>query len=192
MGAMNPVARFFINLGNAGRSRRILASIEPTLVLPPSPSLLELGAGRGGLSALLYEKYRPRRLVVSDFDPHQLAEAQRYLSHRLCPLPPSVEFLPVDARALPFEDATFDCVTAMLMLHHVEAHHGDYRERPVALREIRRVLAPGGLLVYADFSRTADLHQTLSELGFTTVFERRRWPRLELAIYRSPGASPTP
>ena len=92
----------------------------------------------------------------------------------------------MDAKQIPYEPASFDCVFAMGMLHHVEAHHFDYVERPTALREIRRVLSPGGVLVYWEFSRTADMRKTLAELGFGSVFERRGWRGRELAIVRSP------
>ena len=76
MAEMNWFSRWLVNSGNARRSARTLATIGPHLPLPPSSRILELGAGRGGLSYLLYEKYRPGRLVVSDFDPNQLETAR--------------------------------------------------------------------------------------------------------------------
>jgi ubiquinone/menaquinone biosynthesis C-methylase UbiE len=187
MSEMNRVARFFVNLSSARRAARLLRSLGDGLRLPPSGRILELGAGRGGLSALLQERYRPSRLVVTDVDPHQLDEARSYLARRLGTVPSTVEVREVDAMAMPFEDRSFDCVFAILMLHHVEERHMEYRRRPVALREIQRVLVPGGLLVYADFSRTEELRRTLGELGFTGVFLKRRWPHRELAVFRAPG-----
>jgi len=188
MAEMNPVARFFVNLGNARRSARLLRTLDPLGIVPPSSRLLELGAGRGGLSARLAERYRPARLVVTDFDPHQLEAARRTLTRRLGTVPATVELRQVDATQLPFEDRSFDVVFAILMLHHVEAHHDEYRQRPVALREIRRVLVPGGALVYSDFSRTDDLRRTLDELGFVRRLLRRRWPHRELAVYAAPAS----
>ncbi len=52
----------------------------------------------------------------------------------------------IDATALPFPDATFDTVIANHMLYHVP-------DVPRALREIRRVLNPGGACYAATFSR---------------------------------------
>ncbi|MGP8078781.1 MAG: class I SAM-dependent methyltransferase [Thermoplasmata archaeon] len=184
---MNPISRFFVNFGNARRSARVLRALERGFRPPPTGRILELGAGRGGLSALLQERYRPGRLVVTDFDPHQVEAARAFLTQRFRSLPSTIELRQVDAKALPFEDRSFDCVFAILMLHHVEKHHSEYRERPVALREIRRVLAPGGSLVYSDFSHMEDLRRTLEELGFARTFEKRQWPRRELAVVRAPS-----
>ena len=186
MAKMNAFSRWWINVSNAGRSARTLKRLGSHLQLPPSPRILELGAGRGGLSGLLQARFRPSRLVVSDFDPDQLDAARQYLSHKFGSLPASIELRPVDAKQIPFEPSSFDAVFAMGMLHHVEAHHGDYAERPTALREIRRVLAPGGLLVYWEFSRTADMRRTLDELGFSSVFVRHGFRGSELAIVRAP------
>jgi ubiquinone/menaquinone biosynthesis C-methylase UbiE len=184
---MNPLSRFFVNAASARRSARTLGSLETGFRVAPSARILELGAGGGALSALLQERYRPVRLVVTDFDPHQVEVSRARLRQRLDPVPRSIELCRVDAKALPFADGSFEYVFAILMLHHVEAHHSEYRRRPLALREIRRVLAPGGSLIYSDFSHTADLDRTLTELGFTRAFERRRWPRRVLAVFRVPS-----
>src|ERR1043166_6065639 len=45
-----------------------------------------------------------------------------------------------DAQALPFRDGTFDCVVALWMLYHLE-------DLDRGLREVVRVLRPGGRLV---------------------------------------------
>jgi ubiquinone/menaquinone biosynthesis C-methylase UbiE len=50
----------------------------------------------------------------------------------------SVQFDQASADQLPYPDASFDRVFSSLMFHHLRAEH---RER--ALREVRRVLAPG-------------------------------------------------
>jgi ubiquinone/menaquinone biosynthesis C-methylase UbiE len=187
MGEMNRIGRWFVNSGNARRSARILDTLGTALQLPPSSRVLELGAGRGGLSALLYERYRPGRLVVTDFDPAQVESARAFLSARFAPLPAAVELRQVDAMALPFEDASFECVVAMAMLHHVEAHHFDYRNRPQALAEIRRVLSPRGVLAFSEFSRTEEMRRTLIDLGFTPLFEKSGRRGRVLALFRSPG-----
>ena len=136
--------------------------------------------------ALLQDRFRPARLVGTDYDPAQVAFAGAALARRWGGLPPSVEVRVADATALPFPDASFDRVFAMMMLHHVEVHHGEYSRRPEALREIRRVLAPGGLFVYSEILRRADVRRTLSELGFTPKLLRTGW-RKDVGVYLRPA-----
>jgi 27-O-demethylrifamycin SV methyltransferase len=186
MAEMNWFARRLVNFSNERRSARLLDRIAGHLDLSPSARILELGAGRGGLSALLQERYRPSRLVVSELDPAQLEAARRYLSARLAPLPPSIELRIVDAKALPFGAGSFDLVFAIQMLHHVEARHSDYRERPNALEGIRRVLAPGGSFVLSDFTRVREMRDTLAELGFIPIIERTGWSGRFLGVFRAP------
>lgn len=59
-----------------------------------------------------------------------------------------VDFRVGVVEALPFPDQTFDVVLSSLMLHHLPT---DVKRQ--ALREIRRVLKPGGRVVIADFKR---------------------------------------
>ncbi len=185
MAEMNRFSRWLVNAGSGRRSTRIMNTIESRLHLPASARILELGAGRGALSALLQERYRPGRLVVTDFDPSQIDAARAYLFATLGPLPPTVELRRVDATALPFDDGSFDCVFAIAMLHHVEAHLTEYRQRPKALREIRRTLAPGGYFVFWDFSRTRELRRTLAELGLAPLFEKSGWAGHYLGVFRA-------
>jgi len=58
---------------------------------------------------------------------------------------PGLQFVVADAEALPFEDASFDAVTISFGLRNVQ--HPD-----VALREMWRVVRPGGRLVVCEFS----------------------------------------
>ncbi len=48
-----------------------------------------------------------------------------------------------DAAQLPFADESFSCAIAILMLHHLHSHE----LQDCALREIRRVLQPGGVFL---------------------------------------------
>lgn len=71
----------------------------------------------------------------------------------------------------------------MMMLHHVEEHFREYARRPKALMEIRRILRPGGALVYPDISRRSEIREILSDLGFAQEFLRSGWRR-DLGLFR--------
>jgi len=184
---MNRVLVWLINRRNVHRSAQLLRLVAPHLTLGPGSSTLELGAGIGGLSALLFERYGPRKVTVTDFDERQVDAARRYLAQRFDAVPPPFDLRPADALALPFADATFDCVFAIGVLHHVEERHSAYEHRPKALSEIRRVLVPGGVFVYTEFTRTEDVRRSLGELGFRPVLATQKIGHQELEIYRAPG-----
>lgn len=104
--------------------------------LPSGSLILEIGCGLGndGLE-LLRSGYR---VVETDVSPGQLAEAQRL--HRERGFESSSAHLLADAASLPFADASFDGVLMVASLHHLP-------DPGRALREVRRVLRSGGLLV---------------------------------------------
>jgi ubiquinone/menaquinone biosynthesis C-methylase UbiE len=186
MGRMNRLVRWLANRQNAARSARLLKLVVPHLPLTSSSRVLELGAGVGGLSALLANEYRVRSVVATDYDPTQVEAARRHLTRKYGTLPAGLTLQQADALAIPFPDRSFDMVFAIGVLHHVEARHSEYLRRPQALAEICRVLTPGGSFVYTEFVRTDEVRRSLTELGFTPMVSTARFGHQELDIYRSP------
>jgi len=76
-----------------------------------------------------------------------------------------VRVLSGDARRLPFPDGTFDVVLSSIVLHNVAGE--DDRRR--AVREIVRVLAPGGRVVLVDLAHTATYARELRDAGLADV-----------------------
>ena len=72
-----------------------------------------------------------------------------------------VEVKDGDARRLPFADGTFDVIVTKEALHNID----DAAERDTAVREITRVLRPGGRLFLADVGHTGRYLQVLRECG---------------------------
>ncbi len=104
------------------------------LQLPLGARVLEVGCGRGIALPVFDRLLAPVRLVGLDIDPVLLDEAARRLEQTGTP----AELIPGDVRDLPFPDAAFDVVIDFGTCFHV-GRPGD------ALREIARVLAPGGI-----------------------------------------------
>jgi ubiquinone/menaquinone biosynthesis C-methylase UbiE len=78
----------------------------------------------------------------------------------------SVDVRDGDARKIPFGDATFDVVVSSLALHNIY----NKAEREQALREITRVLKPGGHVAIIDIRHAyAPFFQ---RSGFTIV---KKW-----------------
>ncbi len=76
-----------------------------------------------------------------------------------------VEVKDGDARQLPFADGSFDVVVSNVALHNIP----DAAGREQAVREIARVLRPGGRVVIADIMYTADYARTLAAAGLSDV-----------------------
>ncbi|MGH7815304.1 MAG: class I SAM-dependent methyltransferase [Candidatus Binataceae bacterium] len=116
--------------------------------LPDNVALLELGAGTAAMWAQNAGRIPTGwRITLSDFSAGMLREGGRELavaSRRF-------DLANADAQALPFRDAAFDAVIANYMLYHVP-------DIPRAIREIRRVLKPGGTCYAATMSRR-NLHE---------------------------------
>jgi SAM-dependent methyltransferase len=78
-----------------------------------------------------------------------------------------VEIQTGDARKLPFADASFDVVVSSAALHNIYETEG----RLIAIREIARVLKPGGRVVIADIRHTAEYAEELRRNGFPEIKE---------------------
>jgi SAM-dependent methyltransferase len=76
-----------------------------------------------------------------------------------------VELRDGDARRLPFEDASFDAVVSSWALHNIY----DAAGRQQALREIARVIKPGGRLAVIDIRHAADYARALEGCGMSDV-----------------------
>jgi len=110
--------------------------------IEPGQTVLEIGTGTGSV-LLLVGRVAPDATVIGlDPDPEALAVAGRKLRRA-----------GVEARLdrgyadrLPYPDGSVDRVLSSFMLHHLPPD-----AQQAALREVRRVLAPGGRLHLVDF-----------------------------------------
>lgn len=108
----------------------------------PDPALcLDLACGTGDLVTRLHRRYPASRVVGVDLSPEMLAIARARSGGD------GVSFELGDMSALRFADHSVDLVTGGYALRNAPDIRG-------ALREIRRVLRPGGYLALLDFSKS--------------------------------------
>jgi ubiquinone/menaquinone biosynthesis C-methylase UbiE len=102
-------------------------------------SYLDVGCGNG-LATLHVADTLGLRAVGVDVDPAQIELARRVAPNRT-----DVSFLAASATQLPFDTGGFDVVSTNRTMHHVP-------DWWLALDEIKRVVAPGGYVVFADLN----------------------------------------
>jgi ubiquinone/menaquinone biosynthesis C-methylase UbiE len=108
--------------------------------LAPGMDLLDVGCGPGTITIDLASRVAPGRVVGIDRADEVIAQANQLLGRAGTE---NVTFATGDVYALDFDEASFDVVHAHQVLQHLQ--------RPVdALRELRRVLRPDGVLAVRD------------------------------------------
>jgi len=115
--------------------------------LEPGHRVLDVGCGTGALAVSIRTKFPHVEVVGLDPDPKALSIARRKAKRAGV----AVRFDQGYGGALPYRDAEFDRVTSSLMLHHL-----DLATRHRMLRDLLRVLRPGGSLHLLDFGRSEE------------------------------------
>jgi SAM-dependent methyltransferase len=121
--------------------------------------VLDVATG-GGHTALALAGLA-RRVTAFDVTEPMLAAARGFLRERGA----RADFVAGDVQALPFGEATFDVVTCRIAAHH-------FADVAAAMREVRRVLRPGGSFLLQDILG----HDDAEAAAFVTEVERRRDP----------------
>lgn len=151
-----PLVRTLLPL-RAAQERLVAAA-----AIAPGQRILDLGCGAGAVAWCAAEAEGLALLVGIDADGEILERAR---ARRLRGGPPRALSEPRWLRGLgqrlPFTDRSFDCVLTSLFFHHLTTE-----SKREVLREIRRVLRPGGTLHVLDWGRP---RRSAGRLGFLVV-----------------------
>lgn len=120
-----------------------LRGLRERLLAAASGDVLEIGGGTGANLPF----YRPGAgsLMITEPD----TAMRRRLQRRARKQAPLAKILRAPAEDLPFEDGTFDTVVSTMVLCGGS-------DQPRALRQLRRVLRPGGQLLFIEHVRSGD------------------------------------
>lgn len=175
----------FIQAGAMNYDGALQAVMEMAVRGSRAPKrILELGAGTGGLTGLLLDRFPSADVVAVDGSPEMLERARRKLQSRAVRLSlmcSSFEDLCGKTGAL----GTFDLIVSAFALHHMD--HARLRS---LFGELRCRLAPSGRLIVADYvlSNGESLQR-----DYEDVWVEYRWrnmePRLGVKMERSEVAS---
>jgi demethylmenaquinone methyltransferase/2-methoxy-6-polyprenyl-1,4-benzoquinol methylase len=123
-----------LSLGQDPRWRRFLVAC---IDAAPADTVLDVATGTG---AVALELIRQKQCIVVGLDqsPEMLAEGRKRLG-------PDVQLVEGTAEDLPFADGSFDALTFTYLLRYVA-------EPAVTLRELARVVRPGGTIAGLEFA----------------------------------------
>ncbi|NUT35314.1 MAG: class I SAM-dependent methyltransferase [Hamadaea sp.] len=176
-------------LGFLGQRRRVYDGLVAAAGIRLGDAVCDIGCGTGYLSRRVALAVGPAgRVTGVDPSAPVIAYARRAA-------PPNAQFVVAGGEQVPLPDAGFDVVVSSLAIHHIPP-----QLRGAAMREMARLVRPGGRLFVADFrpprpgfanslvaklSGHAMAHNPIGELaaivtaaGFTVVAEGDRWPML--------------
>lgn len=142
---------------DAAARKQVLGKVSKALGGPPGRfgHTLEVGAGTGFVTLNLLAAGVVESAVCTDISPGMLAA----LAANAERLGQRVETVAAAAEELPFADESFDVVLGHAVLHHLP-------DLPRALAEFRRVLRPGGLVLFAgEPSRVGDRLASVPKRG---------------------------
>lgn len=134
--------------------------------------VLEVGSGRGGGAAYIKRYLKPKSMTGVDFSQGAIGFCRA--RHKVAGL----TFIPGDAEALPFADASFDAVV------NIESSHC-YGSIERFVTQVQRVLRPGGYFLFADFrerQESARLQAQLTHSGLAIVHKIDITPNVLAAL----------
>ena len=136
---MLPLYDLLVKLLGGDHARRAL--LDQTLI-QPDHRVLDIGCGTGTLAVQIKRLHPDADVIGLDPDPKALARARRKAGRASVAVQLDQGF----SDALPYANASVDRVFSSFMFHHLERG-----EKEGMLREVRRVLRPGGVFNLLDF-----------------------------------------
>lgn len=132
----------FVRLFFGRTTIRIAELVNPQ----PRQKILDVGCGPGNLILELKRLQPAAEITGLDVDPEILAVARKKFSRRNITVP----LLAASAAKIPL-DGNFDAAASTLMFHHLNSE-----EKLAMLKEVYRLLKPGGKFYLYDFARPTD------------------------------------
>jgi ubiquinone/menaquinone biosynthesis C-methylase UbiE len=132
--------------GAAAMRRQALVPLRAALIGRPGAQLLDVGCGTGRFLREVKANYPRLGVTGLDLSPYYLEVARRELRSWS-----RVQLVVGAAEAIPFADGQFDAIACIYLFHELPSG-----VRRAVVAEIRRVLKPGGTLVFVDSLQPGD------------------------------------
>jgi len=172
---MLPLYDPIVKLLGGESARRVLIDQAE---LQPGHRVLEIGCGTGTLLMQIKRAHNDVDVTGLDPDPKALDRTRRKAKAAAVAIRLDRDF----SDSLPYPDASFDRVFSSFMFHHLET----VDEKRNTLREVHRVLEPGGRLHLLDFDRPDAARGAITWLHSTRRLEDNTEARI-LSLMREAG-----
>lgn len=138
---MNNLEFWFVNNPIRGLIQELIEirKIRRLSQLPTNKIVLEIGCGNGYGTRLIKKYFKPKKITAIDLDKRMIDIAKRKHND------PIVSFEVGDAAKLAYQSNIFDAIFDFGIIHHIP----NWKD---CLRELKRVLKPGGQLIIEDLS----------------------------------------
>lgn len=138
---LTPVYDFFCDISGLGKKfkKKVLNSVK----LEDSLKVVDIGCGTGVFLKIAKEKYPNTQFIGIDPDKKALAIARKRLTHYT-----DIELRESFAESLPLANKSIDVCFSTLAFHHMPNE-----TKNKAIKEIYRILKPGGTVIIADFGK---------------------------------------
>ncbi len=144
-----------------GRDQALRQLTADLAQLRPGEAVLDVGCGTGTLAIVARQRVGDAgRVCGIDPAPKQIARSRAKAARQNCP----VEFKLGVIEQIDYPDQSFDVVQSTFMIDHVPA---DLQRQ--GLKEIARVLKPGGRLLIMVTGSVHELSHLMAEAGFTQI-----------------------
>jgi demethylmenaquinone methyltransferase/2-methoxy-6-polyprenyl-1,4-benzoquinol methylase len=140
-----------LSFGQDPRWRSFLVSRIP----PDAQRVLDVASGTAAVAIELVHAAASRAVVGVDQSPEMLAAGRERVAHE--GLSEQIELREARAEDLPFADGEFDALTFTYLLRYVD-------DVPATLRELARVVRPGGTVAMLEFGLPRGVWRPLWEL----------------------------
>lgn len=171
---LTPFYDFF--LGITFPEKKIKQALIDQCAFNGNERVLDFGVGTATLSVMITQHYPSIRISGIDVDKKILEIAK----NKIAGTGSGIELKNYDGSHIPLPDSFIDKTISSLVFHHIGTE-----DKRVVLREIYRVLKPGGRLHIADFGKASNIYTKI-------VFEVfRRFDGEENTRINSKGLLPT-